>query len=237
MIDLNQIVEHFLDEAIRQCRNGGSKDEAVIRSLNDRIESTEVRRSELLKWLWYHGVLQGLHKADRNAVASAIVEFADARVASSCPTTEEEIIKKFDDLYGRCSSKVRLKKDHTPRSLVSLTSKALWCCYPDSIPLFDAYSQRALWILSRLMGLERSPQALPPYHRFVSLWLNLYRCVERTIGDGDRLGGYPYKVRVFDRILWIIGEPDYGESSGQATNAPQTARWSITRAAIAANRG
>jgi hypothetical protein len=110
MIDLNQIGEHFLNEAIRQYRNeGGNKDEAVIHSLNDRIESTEVRRSELLKWLWYHGVLQGLNKADRNAVASAIVNFADGRIASSCPATEEEIIEKFNDLHGRCSSKVRLK--------------------------------------------------------------------------------------------------------------------------------
>jgi hypothetical protein len=70
------------------------------------------------------------------------------------------------------------------------------------------------------MGLERPPRALPPYHRFVSLWLNLYRRAERTIGDRNRIGGYPYKVRVFDIILWIIGEPDYGESSRQATNAP-----------------
>ena len=47
---------------------------------------------------------------------------------------------------------MHLNKNQTPRSLTSLTSKALWCCYPDAIPIFDSYARRALWVLSRLMG-------------------------------------------------------------------------------------
>jgi hypothetical protein len=44
------------------------------------------------------------------------------------------------------------------------------------------------------------------------VWLNLYRGVRI---DDARLGDYPYKVRVFDRILWIIGQPDYGDTRRQ----------------------
>ena len=93
MIDLNQIVECFLDEAIWQCRNEGLKeDDAVIRFLDDRKQSTDARKTEVLKWLRYYGVLQGLNQADRNAVASVIVDFADARGAILSPLSEVEII-------------------------------------------------------------------------------------------------------------------------------------------------
>jgi hypothetical protein len=207
MIDLNQIVVHFLDKAIVQCRDDVLKeDDAVIRVLNDRNQSADARRTEVLKWLRYYSVLQGLHEADRNAVASVIVDFADARGANDSFLSEVEIIDKFNELHDRCRSKVRPNKDQKLRNLTSLTSKALWCCYPDAVPIFDSYARRALWVLSRLMGLPR-PVATTDYSRFVSVWLSLYRGVERTLEGAD----YRYKVRVFDRILWIIGQPDYGD--------------------------
>jgi hypothetical protein len=120
-----------------------------------------------------------------------------------------EITENFNDLHKRCTSGVRRNKDATARNLTSLTSKALWCCYPEEIPIFDSYAQRALWTLSRLMGIPQ-PADAGAYSRFVSVWLPLYRCIERTLDDA-RLSNYPYKVRVFDRILWIIGQPGYGE--------------------------
>ena len=218
MIDQNQIVEHFLDEALRLCRTEGLKeDDAVIRSLNDRNQRADVRRTEVLKWLRYYGVLQGLNEADRNAVTSVIVDFADARGANVSPLSEVEIIDKFNELHERCRSKVRPNKDQKPRSLTSLTSKALWCCYPDAVPIFDSYAQRALWVLTRLMGLAPPADAME-YGRFVSVWLSLYRGVERTL-DVSGFGDYRYKVRVFDRILWIIGQPEYGDSRTRPTSA------------------
>jgi len=197
------MVERFLNEAVWQCKNdGGKEDEAVIGALNNRNQSAAVRHNEVLKWLRYYGVLQGLNTANRDAVANIIVEFADTRGATEDPLSEVEIIGEFDNLHNRCKSIVA-------RRLTSLTSKALWCCYPHSIPLFDSYARRSLWVISRLMGLDRPAGNDDdiPYTRFVSVWLNLYRGVSI---DDDRLGGYPYKVRVFDRILWIIGQPDYG---------------------------
>jgi hypothetical protein len=218
MIDLNQMVERFVDEAVWMCRNeGGQEDARVITFLNDRDEKREIRQSEVLKWLRSYGVLQGLNDADRNAVPRVIVEFADARSPILSELSEPEIIDKFNDLHGRCASRVRANKNGTPRALTSLTSKALWCCYPKAIPLFDSYAQRALWIISRLLDMDREP-AKDKYKRFLSVWLNLYRRVEHTISD-DLLDGYPYKVRVFDRILWIIGEPDYGVNKRQSASA------------------
>jgi hypothetical protein len=85
-VDINQIVERFLNEAVWQCKNdGGKEDESVIRALNNRNQSAAVRQNEVLKWLRYYGVLQGLSTADRDAVANIIVEFADARGATDNP--------------------------------------------------------------------------------------------------------------------------------------------------------
>ena len=219
MIDLNQMVEHFLEQAVWQCKNyGGKEDEAVIRFLNDQELSIDVRRSEVLKWLRYYGVLRNLKKEDQDPVARVIVEFADARGTLVPPPSEAEIIDKFTDLHAGCCSKVQPNQSGTPRSLTSLTSKALWCCYPKAVPIFDSYARCALGVLSRLMDLDRPPDDKSEYKRFVSVWLNLYRRVERTIDD-VRLGGYPYKVRVFDRILWIIGEPDLGVKRHQLASA------------------
>lgn len=216
MINLNQIVEHFLDEALRLCGDEGEKDEAVIRFLNDRNQGTDARRTEVLKWLHYYRVLQRLNEAECEAIASVVVDFADTRGAVVSPLTKAEIIERFNDLHSRCFSKVHPNKDGAPRSLTSLTSKALWCCYPDAIPMFDSHAQSALWVLSRVMGLAR-PVDTTEYGRFVSVWFSLYGGVERTLDDA-RLGDYRYKVRVFDRILWIIGQPDYGATWRQPTS-------------------
>jgi hypothetical protein len=219
MIDLNEVVERFLDEALWQCRNeGGKEDETVLRFLNDPNNDLDLRRTEVRNWLRYYGVLQGLNAADRDAVSGVVIEFADARGPFVPPLSEGEIVGKFADLHSKCCARVHQNKDDTPRDLTSLTSKALWCCYPDAIPIFDSYAQRALRVISHLLSLDRSRVDAIEYARFVSVWLNLYRRVEPTLNDA-RLGNYPYKVRVFDRILWIIGEPDYGVNMRRAASA------------------
>ena len=212
MIDLNQMVERFLGEAVRQCVEESPDDDAVIRALNNRNESAEIRRTAVLKWLRSYSVLRRLNNDEARTIGDGILEFADARGALVRPLSEAEIIEKFTDLHEKYRLLVRPKKDQTPRDLVSLTSKALWCCYPDAIPIYDSNARCALGVLSRLMGLDRPADAMP-YTRFLSVWFNLYDHV--TIDD-DRLGGYPYKVKVFDRILWIIGQPDYGQPAATA---------------------
>ncbi len=203
------MVDHFLEEAVRLCTENLQEDEPAIRVLNDATTGAEVRRKEVLRWLRSYSVLNGLNKDDEVGAASAVLEFADARDPAVSPKSEVEITKLFNDLHNRCSSRVHPNKNQKPRVVTSLTSKALWCCYPDAIPFFDNYAECALRVVSRLMGLVRPAGNLSPYNRFVTVWLDVYRRVESTIDD-SRLDGYPYKVRVFDKILWIIGQPDFG---------------------------
>jgi hypothetical protein len=206
------MVLKFLEEAVlRQINECQEQDDIVIRALNNSNDRVEDRAKSLYNWLKAYGVFQGLTQADRLGLVRAIIEYADSRPDADCILSEAEIIKRFAKLYQRCGPRVRPKMDGTPRDLTSLTSKALWCCYPHSIPIFDAYALRGLWAISRLDNLDRPPLEMQysPYSRFVAVWLSIYKRVESLIAE-DHLQSYPYKVRVFDKILWIVGQPDFG---------------------------
>ena len=91
------------------------------------------------------------------------------------------------------------------RAVTVLTSKALWCCYPNDVPILDSYAEQALWVICRLSGKEparnQSRRA-----RFVDGWFQVYGDVRLAIEQAD-LNGYPYRVRVLDKLLWYLGQP------------------------------
>ena len=214
MIDLNLIVERFLDKAVESYgKTYQEMDKAAIDAIahKDQNQSPEDRQKEVFKWLRDYGVFRGLEGIEAGTVVSEILKFADDSNLGIIPTSEQEIMGLFDDLHDRCRTKVHRNKDETLRDLTSLTSKALWCCYPEAIPLFDSRAGRALCVFGHLMGSNR-PQRKngSRYEPFLTVWLELYHRIEPVIDkDRDRLGGIPHKVRVFDTILWIIGGPDF----------------------------
>lgn len=213
MIDLNQMLEHFIDDAARYYADTYSKyDYPVISSLNDKNQLSVERQKNVRAFLVGYSVLRGLNQDDKNAVIGEIIDFADSHDLTRSPTSEEEILKLFDDLHIKCQTKVHLKKDGTYRDLTSLTSKVLWCCYPDAIPMFDTRAASALYVVSHLTGTIR-PQCVvnSRYKPFLSVWLDVYGRVKPTIDTigENRLHGCAHKVRVLDMILWTIGGPDF----------------------------
>ena len=42
-------------------------------------------------------------------------------------------------------------------------------------------------------------------------WKKMYGQYRDAIEGIDR-GVYPYRVRIFDKVLWLLGEPGYGYS-------------------------
>lgn len=76
--------------------------------------------------------------------------------------------------------------------------------------LYDRFTQHSVWIISRLADLRPTVNYAPKdrYGAFADMWLAMYNNVLPLINDAD-LQGYPYKVRVFDKVLWIAGEPNY----------------------------
>jgi hypothetical protein len=215
VIDLNQMVECFIDEAARFYGNTYRQyDAPTIDALKNQNQEVIARQRQVRAFLRGYSVLQGLTADDETAVVHEIIEFADAQDLAISPTSNNEILERFDDLHRRCRTNVHPRKDGTFRDLTSLASKALWCCYPDAIPMFDSRAASALCVVSHLAGLA-GPQreAESRYELFLSKWLDLYSRVKPTIdaiGD-NRLCGCTHKVRVLDMILWTIGGPDSRE--------------------------
>ena len=213
MVDLNQIVERLLDEAEKSY--GGDfflkNDSPAIDALNDRGNNSVERQNHVRSFLHYYSVLQGLNKSDETAIVNEILEFADSHDLTKSPSSTEEILELFEDLHARCSSKVHPNKNGKPRDLTSLTSKILWCCYPDTIPMFDSRAGHALCVISHLMCLKRPTlNRESRYEPFLAVWKDLYPHFESMIAENrGRSVGSPHKVRVFDMILWTIGGPDF----------------------------
>jgi hypothetical protein len=107
------------------------------------------------------------------------------------------------------------------RVFTSLASKALWLCYPDSVPIFDQLAQRSVQILIKFEADITTPDArCLEYERFVQYWKQLYK----RYGDGlsaplaERDPNKKlHKAKVFDAVLLLFSEPKYQLRSGQAT--------------------
>ena len=141
----------------------------------------------------------------RLAIATAVLEWADSRNLQRDLTSVNAIADAHVEIMEVCTRARGEKRDFT-----SLASKALWLCYPDSVPIFDSFVQRALWVISKLEpDIALLPDNNPEYRKFVHLWKALNERYATTLNNMD-IGSYPYRVRIFDKILWLIGNPLYG---------------------------
>jgi hypothetical protein len=93
------------------------------------------------------------------------------------------------------------------RSFVSLASKALWLCWPEHVPIFDAYAQRSLWFLSKIGAIPINSN-WRPCHQFAAAWVAVYDKCKAAL-DELEIPPSCYRVRVFDTLLWKLGKPDY----------------------------
>jgi hypothetical protein len=156
--------------------------------------------------------------ADRSAaIADEVLRFADEPRKKSLNGDKKGIASEFEELMKRVSSVAPLTKTGEPRRLTSLTSKALWCVYPEDVPIFDKNALTALTVISRLCQIAPEPNQ-SDYARFVDVWLQVYNQVEPVISQAD-LSDCPYKVRALDRLLWYLGQVGFYEDRTSSTTA------------------
>ena len=166
------------------------------------------------KRLERYNVLQGFTHAKRDAVANALIDFASqpGNMSYANGVNDIQIIfKKYKELYAIFQGRLSSKQD-----VISLTSKALWFCFPHDVVLYDSFVQRSLWVLSKLLRL-------PPlagdndYEIYANTWFSIYNLpgVYAALNAGiaaynlQHGTAYNYELRVFDKILWDIGRAEY----------------------------
>jgi hypothetical protein len=207
VLDLKQLVKELIE---KECHLGGPEtdvDNAVINAINLRDLDPADRKRSVVDWLNRYKVLMGFSSDTRIAIAGQIIAFADERKGHSLSRDKVRIVAEFNKLKKRIATV-------TCRDVTSLTSKALWCCYPDDVPIFDRNAVNALRVISRMCHLPPSPDR-DEYACFVDVWFQVYREIEPVI-NREALFDCPYEIRVLDRLLWYLG---------QNTFYSQTADW------------
>jgi hypothetical protein len=206
MLDFDALIRHFGPRAVSQLCYEAATDNLGLDAMNQRGSGSRV--VAIRRWMDIYKVLQGIDGARRDAIAKATLDWADHREGDSKLETVGGIVSAHAELMVACS-----KADGRGRDFTSLASKALWLRYPDAVPLYDRFAQEALWMLSKLEpGLPPTAKDASKYGAFALIWLTLYDRHASLIAAIDNRG-YPYRVRIFDRILWLIGEPAYGFST------------------------
>lgn len=200
MLDLKQLAQDLIKNKVHCDPSETAEDNAVIDAINQHHQDPEDRKKSLLRWLNRYSVLRGLPTEGRAAIAGQIVAFADERQQRSLQRDKGEIVSEFNKLENRISTV-------TKRQVHSLASKALWCCYPDDVPMFDRNAICALRLISRLCYFTPAPNQ-SEYECFVEIWLRVYNEIESVITPED-LSDCPYKVRVLDRLLWYLGQNSF----------------------------
>ena len=90
----------------------------------------------------------GYPQDGRTAVADQIIRFAVARCEKLLYRGKERIIFEFNRLEERINQVAPYNRAGDKRDVTYLSSKALWCCYPEDVPIFDRNSACALKVIS-----------------------------------------------------------------------------------------
>ena len=158
-------------------------------------------------------MLQGFTSDTRQKLSRAVLEWADQQEdLAKHSITSLEIIEKHKDLEKSCCV-----AHESERSFASLASKALWLCYPDSVPILDRFVESAVQILTKLdpsidPTVSESGISTERYKDFVHCWEQLFDRYWVLVDnlplpvEGDlKL----HKPKIFDGILQEIGKPGY----------------------------
>jgi hypothetical protein len=209
VLDLGELTRELLAEKWHFGGLETEEDKLVVSAVGQPDWEPFDRRRRVVHWLQHYKVLMSFPQDSRIAVAERIIEFADERRETSLHQDRDRIVSEFNKLEQRLRDVAPRTRNDGARSVTSLTSKALWCCYPEDVPIFDRNAVNALRMISRLCRIAPSVRQ-PEYDCFVDLWLKVYKEVEPLISRAD-LSDCPYRVRALDRMLWYLGESDFYE--------------------------
>jgi hypothetical protein len=207
-MDLIEFVEKFVAKLPQHLLpKEADLDQKVVLAISSKEMESGARVDQLVEWLRYYKVLMYFSREKAENIAKAILAYADAQPAGSRIQGKDGIRSKYKELEQRLLPFARQTKSGLTIGITSLTSKALWCCYPQEVPIFDSHALSALRVLSRMYRV--TPESgQNDYEVFVGVWFSLYEKIKPFLDQAD-LSCYNYQVRVFDRMLWHLGQPNF----------------------------
>ncbi|MGA3015191.1 MAG: hypothetical protein ABSD71_14280 [Bacteroidales bacterium] len=185
------------------------------------IKNNELTNKTVYGWMKEYGLFQGINDSDRNKIVAIFCE-KYAELKSNGLST----IENYDLLFTSMVKTVYW-------SWVSASSKLLWCVYPNDVVIYDSFVERAILVLQPLEDVLKNKPRIGerPLHKqlydtkvFVEFYSNysdnilrLYDKYQDIIEEGcKKYRGpnqqiYPYGLRVFDKLLWMLGNPKFND--------------------------
>lgn len=208
MLDLRELTEEFIRDKLESFKADTAPDEATVKAVAAADMEFVEREKQIRKWLNYYKVVRFFPPEKSREIARRILEFVDEPRPNTLRLDKALIVSEFHRLTSRIQPVIPpTQRSGKPPEITSLASKALWCCYPHDVPIFDGNALRALQVIGRLCRVV-SPSSERSYDNYADVWLQIYEKIRPVIDAAD-LNGYPYKVRVLDGVLWYLGRPSF----------------------------
>ena len=200
ILDICKLTKQFQKDVLGSFREYYPSDQSAIDAINQTTLNPQARIQSVATWIKLYGVHRiGGCTADN--IARILIDFSDKNKKLVSPLTVVQINEEF----VRLEAALRVGLHLNDRAIESLTSKTLWLRYPHDVPILDLNAERALRMLARIKA-KPFPKEKNRYKQFVDVWSHFYSQIESVV-NLDPL--YPYKIRVFDRLLWWLGNGSF----------------------------
>lgn len=206
---------HYLQTryvAACEMQRGIHRDPLMVAMLQNDVHDPDLVRT----WMREYRLFQGITAPNRNAIVNRFLQFA----AEHKRYAHEPNAGEIQTLYATL---LRALHAEVSRSWVSATSKLLWCLYPNTIVIYDAFVHRALVVMQcidddldgfpRVGGAPRiqgeadiapAVQHYMNYQAMVRQLLSAHADLLRILREHHN-EAYPYDIRILDKVLWMIG--------------------------------
>jgi len=204
-----------------EMQRGIHKDEKMKKMILDGTKDNAL----LLSWMRDYGLFQGINSESRTAIVNRYFSLVSSFNVLSNGHERRQIEDGFRLLLTEFYNTVN-------RKWLSAASKLLWCSYPDNVVIYDSFVERALIVLQGLESylanfprIKSSPQikeeanienALQFYMNYQDMVVAIH---QRYDSDLQALRkrhseSYPHDIRIVDKLLWMLGNPNQGFSVG-----------------------
>ena len=208
MLNLQEAILDFATSDFRYSDTDRALDDRMLQALDRKHSDRSERIETVVGWLHSYSVLRTITPSTSRLLANNLLDYADTLHPGLRLFGPTQIKEEFLRLEGFLRQGASLfGKSDAPRRIDSLTSKALWCCYPHDVPMLDGNAELSLKVIARFCNVT-VVSGQTRYASFVDAWFQVYRDVEPFI-DLENYNGLRYKVRVLDSFLWWAGQQSF----------------------------
>ena len=193
-------------------QRGIVRDPQMVSMLHDGPHSLALVTS----WMRDYGLFQGITNQNRAAIVKRFLHFVETHEQIDGDISDEQIEMFYRELFTALFHTVQ-------RSWMSATSKLLWCLYPNTVVIYDAFVHRTLSVMQCLddsladfprIGEPTSIRRVDDIEIAARHYMNYQAMVRNLLNTHSQLlqelrtqhnESYPYDVRIMDKLLWMIG--------------------------------